>query len=217
MKASIIITSYNYGSFIERCIRSCLEQKNLEANYEVIIVDDASTDDTIERVKPYLKKYNNLFLIQNKKNSGVAFTSNEGIKNASGRFVVRVDADDYISPDFLYLLTRCMKDHQDHFGVSCDYIKVDRFDKHIERFSAQKYPISCGILYPKDRLSEAGLYNQDFRHCEELELKTRLGDNYKIINLPIALYFYNIHGNNKTNDKSGINEAKDKIKKGIYK
>lgn len=211
MKASIIITSYNYGMFVERCIRSCLDQQYINNLFEVIIVDDASTDDTILRIKPYLDKYKNLSLLQNKTNSGVAYSSNIGIKNASGRFVVRVDADDYVSPDFLYLLTRCMKDHPDAFGVSCDYVKVNRHDQRIKRFSAKNDPISCGILYPKDRLSEAGLYNDNFRHCEEIELKARMGEMYRIINLPVALYFYNLHGNNKTNDKKGINEARSKI------
>lgn len=213
MKATIVITSYNYGSFIERCIRSCLDQKYMDSLFEVIIVDDASTDDTIIRVKPYLKKYKNLFLIQNDCNYGVAYSSNVGIKNSSGRFIVRVDADDYVSVDFLYMLTRTMKDHPKAFGVSCDYIKVDRHDQYIERFSAKEDPISCGIVYPKDRLSEAGLYNDDFRHCEEMELKARMGEKYKIVNLPVACYFYNIHGDNKTNDKVGIYEAKNEIKK----
>ena len=57
---------------------------------------------------PSALKYKNLFLIQNDCNHGVAYSSNVGIKNASGRFIVRVDADDYVSVDFLYMLTRTM-------------------------------------------------------------------------------------------------------------
>ena len=62
MKVSIIITNYNYGKYIDRCIRSCLNQNysvglnNLNKDYEVIVIDDKSNDDSRERIKRYNEK-----------------------------------------------------------------------------------------------------------------------------------------------------------------
>ena len=72
-EVSIIITNYNYNKYLERCVKSCLNQKLV--NYEVIVVDDNSN----ESVKPYLNLYlNDIKLIENKLNVGVAESSNVG-------------------------------------------------------------------------------------------------------------------------------------------
>ena len=88
---SIIITNYNYSRYIARCVRSCLKQKNV--NVEVIVVDDKSTDNSADALSPFL---DDIRIIKNKKNLGVAASANKGIKAAKGQFIIRVDADDYV-------------------------------------------------------------------------------------------------------------------------
>ncbi|MFA6427535.1 MAG: glycosyltransferase [Candidatus Magasanikbacteria bacterium] len=198
MQVSIIVTSYNYGVYIERCLRSLLNQNFDSSKYEVIVVDDASTDNTSEIVKRYMQKYSNLRMVQNKKNVGVAESSNIGIREAYGQFVVRVDADDYVSSLFILFLVEYLEANNGLLGVACDYIKVDNDENVIERYYANTENISCGIMYRRDMLVEAGLYNSDFRHCEEKELRARLGEKYRVDNLKIPLYRYRIHGKNKT-------------------
>ena len=120
MKTSIIITSYNYGQYIERCIRSCLDQKLVDPAYnEVIVVDDCSTDNTLEIIEKY-KSYDNFKVIVNEENSGVAVAANNGIRNSLGQFVVRVDADDYISEHFVFFLQSYLEANHDALGVACD-------------------------------------------------------------------------------------------------
>ena len=109
MIASIIITSYNYGKFLGRSIRSCLNQ-SINEPYEVIVVDDNSKDESI-KVASEFKHFKNFKILRNKKNLGVAETSNRGFKIAKGKFIVRIDADDYVSKNFLLFLTYYMKEN----------------------------------------------------------------------------------------------------------
>ncbi len=207
MKASIVVTSYNYGSFLERCLRSCLSQNFPAKEFEIIVVDDASNDETRE----LLKKFNeekNLHIILNDKNVGVAESANIGVRASHGRFFVRVDADDYVSQDLLPFLTRYLTDNHDAFCVSCDYILVDEFENKIERRYAETNPISCGIMYRTDLVNNYGLYNSSFRHREEEELRIRLADYYKIHHLRLPLYRYRMHKNNKTKDNLQMDHFK---------
>ncbi len=211
MKVSVIVTSYNYGLFIERCLRSLLEQQFDPKQYEVIVIDDASTDGTLDIIEKYKAKYSNLRILKNEKNVGVAESSNRGIRESLGQFVVRVDADDYVNSNFLLFLTTYMEANNGLLGVACDYMKVNNEEEVLGRFYASEQPISCAIMYRKDVLVEAGLYNSDFRHCEEKELRARLGEKYRVDHLKIPLYRYRIHGNNKTTDTAAIKEFEEKI------
>jgi len=193
---SIIVTNYNYEKFISRCVRSCLNQKNV--NHEVIVIDDCSSNSPNNELLPFEDK---LRFFKTDKNSGVSSASNLGIKNAKGQFVIRVDADDYISSDLCYFLKTYLESNHDAFCVSCDYILVDNYENTLERKYAEKDNISCGIMYRRDLLLEYGGYNDDFRHREEEELRKRLGDFYKIHHLKIPFYRYRMHNTNKTKTK----------------
>lgn len=197
MKASIIVTSHNYADFIERCIRSCLSQNFPPSEYEVILVDDASDDQTLAIVEKF-KEYPNFRAIANTVNVGVAEAANIGIRAALGQYVVRVDADDFVNANLLLFLTTYLAENHDAMGVACDYVLVDEAGEKQERRYADRDPVSCGIMYRKDLLTKAGLYDPAFRHLEERELRQRLGEAHRIDHLRIPLYRYRMHGANKT-------------------
>ena len=201
MLCSIIITNHNYGKFLDRCIKSCLNQSFSKKKYEIILVDDNSKDNS----KKILKKYNktkNIKIFFNKKNLGVAGSANLGITHSTGEFIVRVDADDYISNDFLNVLYLYLIKRKDKFCVACDYIKFFEKKKSKEIFSSRENPVSCGIMYRKSKLIEYGLYNINFKHREEQELRKRLGPKYKIGFVDIPLYWYRMHKKNKTKNSN---------------
>jgi len=193
---SIIITNYNYGKYLHRAIRSCINQTSV--NHEVIVVDDCSTDSSMSSLKIFENK---IKVLKTPKNEGVSAAANLGIKNALGQFVIRVDADDYVSSEMCYFMKKYLESNHDAFCVSCDYELVDNFENIIERKYASKDNISCGIMYRKDLLIQFGGYNQEFRHREEEELRKRLGDFYKIHHLNIPFYRYRMHNTNKTKTK----------------
>lgn len=190
---SIIVTNYNYGSYLQRCLRSVLNQKNV--NHEVIMVDDCSTDNSLEMVKIFEP---DVKVISTSQNSGVSGAANLGIKIARGQFIIRVDADDYVSSDMCYFMKTYLESNHDAFCVSCDYHLVDNHENIIERKYAEKEPVSCGIMYRKDLFLQSGGYNDAMRHREEEELRKRLGEYYRIHHLKIPFYRYRMHNSNKT-------------------
>jgi glycosyltransferase involved in cell wall biosynthesis len=194
-KVSIIVTNYNYEKYLPRCIRSCLAQKNIPV--EVIVIDDCSTDNSLKSLEVFKE---DIKVISNKDNLGVAESANIGIRAAKSQFVVRVDADDFINSNLCFFMYQYLENNHDAFCVSCDYVLVDRHENVIERKYAEEDNISCGIMYRRDLLLEMGGYNSKMRHREEEELRKRLGEYYKIHNLRIPLYRYRMHKNNKTKD-----------------
>ncbi|MCW5877471.1 MAG: glycosyltransferase family 2 protein [Anaerolineales bacterium] len=207
MKATIIVTSYNYGAYIDRCLRSCLTQNFPSNDYEVIVVDDASTDNTVKILAKF-KKHKNFRYFVNEENKGVAESANVGIREAMGQYFVRVDADDYINEDMLLFQTRYLAENHEAFCVSCDYVMVDEFGNKLERKYAETDPVSCGIMYRTDLIRNLGMYNSEFRHREEEELRARLAEYYQIHHLRIPLYRYRMHESNKTKNKAAMDQFK---------
>lgn len=101
MKISIITASYNYDKYIKQAINSVVNQTYQD--WELIIVDDGSCDNSLEIIKSYCAKDSRIKLFQheNAKNKGLKETLLLGIEHASGEWVVFLESDDYITPDYL--------------------------------------------------------------------------------------------------------------------
>jgi glycosyltransferase involved in cell wall biosynthesis len=179
-------------------------------DFEVIVVDDRSTDHTSEVLKNF-EGIENLRIIRNEENKGVAGSANVGIRAARGQFVVRVDADDYVMGNMISHMSDYLYANHDAFGVSCDYVYVDNQEEKIERVYAEEKPISCGIMYRKDLLIEYGMYNEAFRHREEEELRKRIGERYKIHHSRMPFYRYRMHKENKTKQLDMMEEFRLKL------
>lgn len=91
---SILVPAYNVENYIEECIDSLLD---LDTNYEIIIINDGSTDNT----KQILQKYKKIKYIKiiNQENMGIAHTRNNLLKNATGKYIFFIDSDDYINKE----------------------------------------------------------------------------------------------------------------------
>jgi glycosyltransferase involved in cell wall biosynthesis len=210
MIVSVIITTYNYAHFVERCIRSVLDQSLSKDLYEIIIVNDASTDYT----KDVLENYTDVARIFNlEKNVGLAAARNFGIKKARGQFVVFIDADDYIQKDMLLVQKTFLTENNKLDAVSVDYYLVDERGTHIEHVSAEEKPIACGIMFRKDLLYDVGLYDENFRAREDEDLRIRFLQKYKIFNIALPLYRYRRHNSNLTNDKRKMRKYKSYLEK----
>jgi glycosyltransferase involved in cell wall biosynthesis len=103
MKLSVVIPLYNKEKYIDRCLKSLLIQDLPSSEYEIIIVDDGSTDSSCSIVQEYEDKYENVYLYR-QKNGGAGAARNNGLSKSRGVYVYFLDADDYIVSNVLKLL-----------------------------------------------------------------------------------------------------------------
>lgn len=191
----MIITTYNYAQYVERAIRSALDQSLPRENYEIIVVNDASTDNT----KRILENFDSEVRVFNlDHNIGLAGARNTGVLKAKGQYVTFLDADDYIHRDILRVQKLFLDENNSLDAVSTDYWLVDERGQHLEHINAELNPIACGILFRKDFLHHIGMYDESFKAREEEDLRIRWKKNYNIYNIILPLYRYRMHENNLT-------------------
>jgi glycosyltransferase involved in cell wall biosynthesis len=152
MDLSVIVTNFNYGRYLGRCLRSLLSQSVESKSFEIVVVDDASNDDSRAILGTFSDSIRTIF---NDKNMGLAYSANAGILQAKGRYVVRVDADDYVHQDFI----RSLMLGYEFFGaeteaVSTDYLSVTPEGRILSYGSAKEMPIACAVAYKIDALED---------------------------------------------------------------
>ena len=200
---SLIITTYNYAQYVERAIRSALDQSLSSDQYEIIVVNDCSTDGT-KSVLENFEKDARIFNLE--ENMGLSGARNFGIKKAKGQFVAFLDADDYLHKETLRLQKLFLEENNTLDAVSVDYYLVDERGKHIEHVSAAEKPIACGVMFRKDFLFNIGLYDEQFRAREEEDLRIRWTDKYNIYNIILPMYRYRMHENNLTKNTQAMDK-----------
>jgi len=127
---SIIMPAYNCGDFIGATLDSVINQSY--KNWEVIIVDDCSTDNTADVVQEYIKKDNRIKYHKLEKNSGAAVARNKAVDLASGKYMAFLDSDDVWFPEKLTKQIGFME--QNDYGFTCtSYTKIDEQGEYLNR------------------------------------------------------------------------------------
>lgn len=147
---SIIMPSYNTGRFIGETIQSVLAQSY--SNWELIIVDDCSKDNTDEVVNQYLTD-KRIRYIKNETNSGAAVSRNRALRAAKGRWIAFLDSDDLWEPDKLEKQIVFMENNGYHFSYT-NYIEIDE----------ESVPNGKCVTGPK-RITKHGMYNYCWMGC----------------------------------------------------
>lgn len=210
MQVSVIITCHNYARFLSRAIRSAINQSIDRKEYEILVVDDASTDETQKVISSFSGFIKPISL---KKNLGLAGARNEGIKRALGRYVVNLDADDYMDENLILVESMFLNFNAEWDAVSCDYYLIDEDENHLNRVSGMEKPIACGVMFRTDRLIDIGLYDENFKMREDEDLRIRFEKNHLIKNIELPLYRYRKHDNNMTNNRLEMEKYKKILKK----
>jgi glycosyltransferase involved in cell wall biosynthesis len=207
---AVIMAAHNEEKYIERALRSCLRQSATPNSFEVVVVDDGSTDATARIAESFGQQ---ITVLKNGVQLGLPAALNRGLKAAHTRFVVRVDADDYVHEDFLRVLTLFLELNPQMDAVACDYFTVDNHEEHLEHVNCQERPIGCGVMFRKDRLVELGLYDESFLMAEDLDLRLRFEQRWKMHRVELPLYRYRLHGENMTTDAETYEDHQERARR----
>jgi glycosyltransferase involved in cell wall biosynthesis len=161
MKLSIIIPAYNAQAYIESCLNSCCKQDLQTSEYEIIVVNDGSTDDTPKKIRPFTEKYPNIYL-KNQENKGNGAARNAGVAMAKGTYIYFLDADDYIATNTLGTVIKLQEQNNLDMIIFSSVNVKDGYQtgsKHAN-FKIEINTILCGIdfLASHDYLPEVWRY-----------------------------------------------------------
>lgn len=218
-KLSIIIPAYNAENYVARCFDSILQSVDVDY-YEVLFVDDGSTDNTFELANNFIRdKDATQIRIIRQKNSRQGAARNNGIAHAQGRYVMFVDVDDCINPiGFKKYYVQATENNLDMLRFAFKEYDADgnfvvshqsQFDEnHI--YSGQEailmdYTIgsSCGTLFRRDFLINSGIYFREDMAHEDCEYMLRLLPKVeRMMVLPVPLYTYCWNENSTDRSKS---------------
>ena len=196
---SVIVAVRNQEKYIGRCIRSLLNQTMARHDYEVIVINDASTDRTGAALDLFGQ---DIRLIENAECRGLPGSLNVGIRVARGRFIVRVDGDDYVHAEYLNILALHLTMNSWMHAAAADYQLVDDNENILGAPNCLEEPIGCAIMFRIEHLVELGLYDEGFLAHEDKDLRIRFLERYQIHRVTLPLYRYRRHENNMTNNKA---------------
>ncbi|MFK8037018.1 MAG: glycosyltransferase family 2 protein [Crocinitomicaceae bacterium] len=203
---SVIIPLYNAEKFITDTLKSILQQSFTD--FEVIVVNDGSTDNSIEKVKEF--KDSRIIIIEKKENSGIVDTLNIGIKAAKGDFIARMDADDIAYNNRFKVQYEYLKNNpniavvgsfQDNFGIENKLVKLYQTNALIKTGLVFNNQICHpSVMINRDLVQKEDLvYKREFQLAEDWVLWFDLSTKgYKMHNLPTPLIKYRIEGQNTT-------------------
>ena len=161
---SIIVPCYQQGIYVSETLESILSQTY--ENWECIVVDDGSTDNSVEIVSEYVNRDNRIKLIC-QQNRGVSVARNNAISHSKGKYILPLDADDIIAPSYLEKAVKVMEDNPEYTLVYC---KADKFglEKGLWRLPEYSYDtllwknmIFCSALFRRKDFEVTHGYNEN--------------------------------------------------------
>lgn len=206
-KVSVIVPVYNVEKYLSRCLDSLLSQDY--DNYEIICVNDCSQDNSLDILKKYKNKSDKIKVISNEINMGLGMTRENGMKMATGNYIMFVDSDDYVKTNYISTYAREININ-DYDVVVAGYIR-DIDGKLKNNFvsnsiwSTLTYTISCAKLFKKSFLIDNGIHFSKIRCGEDVYFSLSLFYNrpkYKVIQYCGYYYYFNrnsITGNVRKN------------------
>lgn len=195
---SVVMPVYNSARYLPLAIESILNQTY--RNFELIIVDDGSTDSSYRLISKKAEKDKRIIILRNKTNIGICQSLNKGLKQARGKYIARMDGDDWSYPDRLETQLTFMKSHAD--VVLCGSA-IEVCDENLKVKNQRRYPLKDNkirekilrlnpfahpaVMYLKEAVIKAGGYNEKLILVEDYDLYFRLGNIGKFANLSDTL------------------------------
>lgn len=171
-KVTVVVPVYNASKFIDRCVESLLAQTYNDL--EIILINDGSSDNSLEVIKNYEKENPKIVKVYNQTNHGPGFTRNKGLSVATGDYITFVDSDDYIDKDYIDILMDNMKGYDcvfaGHKTVTEDgkVLSINPLDN--SSWARYKYNATWGKLYRLSYLKNKKIGYDDVMIGEDLYL-----------------------------------------------
>ena len=214
---TVYITSFNYAHFIRQSIESVLGQTLQD--FELIIIDDGSTDNSRGIIEEYRSHGKVRIIYQT--NKGLNITNNIAMRLARGKYLVRLDADDFLRKDALAVMVQKLEKDDDLGLVFPDYFYVNKEGEIIgqekrhnfEEVSLYDQPAhgACTMIR-LSFLKKTGGYNESFTCQDGYDLWIKFIAHYKIANINKPLFYYRKHGNSLSTNEEKILSTRKKIK-----
>lgn len=212
---SIVLPTYNGSKYIRQSIDSCLQQTF--SDFELIIVNDCSTDNTGQIIEEYAKKDARIKIIHNKTNQKLPLSLNIGFQNALGQYFTWTSDDNYYAPDALEKMYTILQKYQAIDLVYCDYYLIDDRDNITGKRTFNDVNkgfhkwIGCGACFLYKALIHFDLkgYNPAAFLIEDYDFFTRAFIKYNFYYLQDhTVYYYREHGGSLTSTQSNyLNNA----------
>ena len=213
---TVYTCAFNQGRFLRDCLESIKAQS--WGDFELIVIDDASTDETPTILLDWLSEQTDEFrrkvrVHRNKQNKGLPASSNRAIGMARGRYVVRVDSDDLIDPEFIYRCKTELEENRSWCAVFTGYRRADVDLIPLGDFENEDFHPGCAF-FRSSALKEV-LYKDGLAHYEGLEFMGRFRKYFEAGRIPEALWTYRKHTASKSYaDTVERREAKAQIEAG---
>lgn len=203
MNLTLIITAYNVEEFIGKCLDSV--ERQTYRPHQILVVDDASTDSTLSKIKEWASGKPHVEILELEKNLGAGGARNEGLKKASGDFVMFLDSDDWISPEFIEeLVTEQSRTNSDIVSGGITIMKLEggrradspapHISRDLEKF--QDYLGDQRIIFLNNKIVRKSLYDEIGgycvrRYCEDTPVVVPLLYNAnQVANIDNPGYYY---------------------------
>jgi len=208
MKVSIIIPAFNAEDTIKKAVESALAQKFSKNDFEVVVINDGSTDHTLN----ILQGFGNNIRVVNQKNQGAVKAANNGFKSAKGDYVVKLDADDVFEPDIIKEMAEVLDIRSEIDFVYSDYYEERQGKTEFVSTKDNLFnSIAIGVMFRKQKLAEAGFYNETLVFAEYDLLLRTLGI-WKGFHISKPLFRY-IRRQGSITTEEGVKKFIDELKK----
>ena len=203
---TVLLSVFNDEKYIGKAIDSILNQTF--ADFELLIIDDCSTDKTVGVIQNY--KDSRIRLIVNKRNIDITKSLNKGLSLARGIYIARHDSDDISAPNRLEKQFNFLENNKDYVAVGSHTEVIDENSNHIEflrceisaeeiyyNLSYRNNLTSSSIMFLKEIIYDIGSYDESSSHSEDYEFLFRISRKYKIYVIAEYLVKYRIRDNQR--------------------
>ena len=228
MKNNPLVTIYipcrNYGKYLSQSIESVLNQ--IYTNWELFIIDEGSNDKTEEISKDYQKRYpSKIFFIKNSKPLGLQKVANKILAKASGKYMIRLDSDDWFHEIALYIMVKKLEDNNNAGIAYGNYFFTNKLGNIIgietrhklgeEDLYGQLPPHGACTLFETDELRKEGGYYENIDAQDGWDLWYKLYKKIGAISIDLPLFYYRQHQQSMSRDSDRLLKARAKIFKEV--